>query len=104
MKPNTQILKGLLEGCILRLINADETYGYKICEDLEKGGFNDIGEGTVYPILIRLEKKNYINSTSKKSPLGPKRKYFSITKEGKKYLDAFSEEWKSIQSAIDNFF
>ena len=57
MKPNAQILKGLLEGCVLKLIEKDETYGYKICEDLALGGFENVGEGTVYPIVIRLEKK-----------------------------------------------
>ncbi len=98
-----QILKGLLEGCILKLIQQEETYGYKICEDLVKGGFSGVNEGTIYPILIRLEKKGLIRSTTKASPLGPKRKYFSLSDSGRDYLNAFSQSWNSIRDTVDHF-
>ena len=100
---NSQILKGLLEGCILKLIEKEETYGYKICEDLSKGGLVKVNEGTIYPILLRLEKKQLINSTKKKSSLGPKRKYFTISVEGTKYLQDFENDWYSIKDVVDHF-
>lgn len=100
---NSQILKGLLEGCILKLIEKEETYGYKICEDLSDGGLKKVNEGTIYPILIRLEKKQMIHSQKRKSALGPKRKYFTISEEGKEYLRDFENDWNAIKDVVDHF-
>ena len=52
----TQMLKGTLEGCILKVISKNETYGYEISEALKDYGFSNISEGTIYPLLLRLEK------------------------------------------------
>ena len=57
MANSTQILKGLLEGCILKIVSNHETYGYKICERLTAYGFQEISEGSVYPILIKIGKE-----------------------------------------------
>jgi len=92
----SQLLKGILEGVILSLINKNETYGYEMIDNLEKYGFTDVSEGTLYPILTRLEGNNYIKCTKKKSPFGPIRKYYSITPEGIKYFESFKIEFKSI--------
>ncbi|SHI50039.1 transcriptional regulator, PadR family [Dethiosulfatibacter aminovorans DSM 17477] len=102
MVDRAQLLKGLLEGCILEIIQREETYGYKITSDLNDSGFKDLNEGSVYPVLIRLEKKGYIVSESKKSPLGPKRKYFTITDEGRGFLKSFKAVWKDISKVVDN--
>jgi PadR family transcriptional regulator PadR len=98
----TQILKGLLEGCILKVVNNNETYGYEICEKLIEFGFKDISEGSVYPILIRLEKKKLLYSVMKKSPLGPMRKYYYLTEEGVTELKEFISSWEEIKKNIDN--
>ena len=71
---NPQLLKGLLEGCILKLISDGETYGYELVENLKKYGFRDISEGTVYPLLIRLKKNKLLNSKDRESPYGPQTK------------------------------
>lgn len=102
MANTTQILKGLLEGCILKIISEHETYGYEICERLIDYGFEDVSEGSVYPILIRLEKKKLLYSKMKESPLGPMRKYYYLTNEGKKELDEFIYSWNQIKKSIDN--
>ncbi|MCY6371256.1 PadR family transcriptional regulator [Clostridium ganghwense] len=102
MAKTTQILKGLLEGCILNVVNKHETYGYEICEKLLNYGFEEITEGSVYPILIRLEKKKLLYSIMKKSPLGPMRKYYYITDEGTKELEEFITSWNKIKKNIDN--
>lgn len=52
----SQMLKGTLEGCILAIISKNETYGYEISKQLETYGFGEIAEGTIYPLLLRLEK------------------------------------------------
>lgn len=99
---NSQMLKGILEGCILKIVCKEETYGYKITEELLSYGFNEVNESSIYAVLIRLEKKKYISSVSRKSPLGPKRKYFTITDEGKMYLLHFEENWNGLKAKIDN--
>lgn len=85
----------------ISIISKDETYGYKICEELYGYGFDELNKGTVYPILTRLEKKGLILVEKKKSPLGPKRKYYRLSKLGLEYLDAFKEEWSNIRSKVD---
>ncbi len=102
MAKDTQMLKGLLEGCILMIVSKYETYGYEICEKLEKHGFEEVSEGSVYPILIRLEKKKLLYSRMKESPLGPMRKYYYLTDEGFKELKEFMESWKEIKKNVDS--
>ena len=50
----SQMLKGTLEGCILKVISQKETYGYEISENLRTYGFTDISEGTIYPPLAQV--------------------------------------------------
>lgn len=82
----TQLLKGILTGCVLKIISQEETYGYDIIMKLANAGFKNIIEGTLYPILTRLEKKQFIQCRKAKSPLGPTRKYYSITALGQEHL------------------
>ena len=58
----SQMLKGTLEGCILKIISRQETYGYEISQQLQQYGFADISEGTIYPLLLRLEKSGLITA------------------------------------------
>jgi PadR family transcriptional regulator, regulatory protein PadR len=99
---STQILKGLLEGCILKIIDSNETYGYEVCEKLLQYGFKEITEGSVYPILIRLEKKHLIYSVMKPSPLGPMRKYYYLEDAGGHELKGFITAWSEIKQNIEN--
>lgn len=101
---SSQMLKGMLEGCILKIISTKQAYGYEISEELTKYGFGKISDGTIYPILLRLEKNNYIIVEYKKSPSGPKRKYFSITDSGMNELKSFLESWEKLSSAINVLF
>ena len=78
----SQMLKGTLEGCVLAIIGMKETYGYEISEQLEAHGFGRVAEGTIYPLLLRLEKGGLISATYKASELGPKRKYYVLTEKG----------------------
>lgn len=93
---DTQLMKGILEGCVLAVISSGETYGYEILQSLSTYGFQNLGEGTMYPVLTRLEKKEYISCRRAKSPLGPIRKYYSITEEGEEYLRNFKGNYERI--------
>ncbi len=57
MYDKSQMTRGTLEGCILKIISVETTYGYEIVTKLQDFGFEDMKEGTIYPILVRLEKK-----------------------------------------------
>ena len=96
----SQLMRGTLEGFILKVICNKTTYGYEILEYLKSHGFSDIAEGTLYPLLLRLEKQGNIRSALLPSPLGPRRKYFSITEQGLTYLKAFEECWNSVSSSV----
>ncbi|MCR6515662.1 MAG: PadR family transcriptional regulator [Clostridium sp.] len=103
MNNNSQMLKGILEGCILQIINTKkETYGYEIVSEIQHYGFKDISEGTIYPLLTRLQKGGLLNSIKKPSPLGPNRKYYSITNEGLKELKDFKETWIELNIFVSN--
>lgn len=97
----TQLMKGILEGCILGIIERGETYGYEILSVLEGCGFEDLREGTLYPVLTRLDKNGYISCRKAKSPLGPIRKYYSITENGKRYFYDFKENYKKITESAE---
>ncbi len=101
MVDRAQILKGLLDGCILKIISQGETYGYRITNDLNKYGFKELNEGSVYPSLMRLEKKGFTFSETKKSSMGPSRKYFKLTSQGETYLRDFSALWSEISAVVD---
>lgn len=101
MNENTQLLRGILEGCILALIKQKENYGYWIIERLRESGFPDIQESTVYPILNRLEKKRLFNCSRKPSKLGPPRKYYSISEKGLIELKRFVELWQDTKHNVD---
>ena len=54
---SSQMLKGILQGCLLLLINHQPYYGYAISQELSKYGFTDVPKGTIYPLLMNMEKK-----------------------------------------------
>ena len=74
----TEMLKGVLEGCVLEIIHQEPSYGYQITKKLNTLGFTDVVEGTVYTILVRLEKNQWVNVEKKPSEIGPPRKFYTL--------------------------
>jgi len=98
----SQLLKGSLEGCVLRIIDLKgEIYGYEIARLLKENGFADISEGTLYPLYTRLHKNGFITSKMKESNLGPARKYYSLTDIGKQELEDFIDAWNYLTKHIN---
>ncbi len=85
----------------MKIIGDEETYGYEIISRLQDYGFDDVREGTTYPILVRLERKKIITSKYKESPLGPKRKYYFLTETGKEFLNEFQLVWNDVKKSVD---
>lgn len=96
----TEMLKGTLEGCVLEIIGSEETYGYAITRRLNELGFTDVVEGTVYTILLRLEKKGLVQVTKRPSELGPPRKFYALNEAGREELATFWAKWEYITSRI----
>ncbi|HEM3014880.1 TPA: PadR family transcriptional regulator [Streptococcus suis] len=96
----TQMLKGVLDGCVLQIISQKEIYGYELVQELRKQGFENMVGGTAYPLLQKLEKNGYIIGEIKPSSDGPDRKYFTITQDGESYLRDFWREWSSLVEKV----
>ena len=96
----TEMLKGVLEGCVLEIISRGDTYGYEITRRLNALGFTDVVEGTVYTILIRLEKSGLVEVSKKPSDMGPPRKFFALNDAGREELRRFWEKWGFIASKL----
>ena len=102
-KWKSQIVRGTLEYCILLMLDKKVYYGYEILQELSKYPIITSTESTVYPLLRRLQKENYLQSTWQESTEGlPARKYYSLTPDGKNYLDAMNTEWENLLNAMSD--
>ncbi len=97
----TEMLKGTLEGCVLQIIGSEETYGYAITRRLNELGFADVVEGTVYTILLRLERNGLVEATKRPSEQGPPRKFYALNDAGRRELTTFWTKWDYLSSRID---
>ena len=100
----SQLLKGTLEGCLLEIIRRREIYGYEISQELARCGFGPISDGTIYPLLMRLEKNGCIAATYRSSAAGPRRKYYTITPAGEAQLRQFCASWGELSAAVQGLF
>lgn len=101
MENITEMLKGVLEGCVLEIISHEEIYGYAITKRLNDLGFTDVVDGTVYTILVRLEKNKLVESTKRPSDMGPPRKFFTLNDEGCEELKKFWAKWEFVSIRIN---
>lgn len=98
----SQLLKGILDGCVLAIIEKEEVYGYELSKKLQQEGLEDVSEGTIYPVLLRLQKNKWIIGQMRPSESGPNRKYYSLTNEGEVALESIRQEWKLLARPISN--
>lgn len=100
-KQMTEMLKGTLEGIVLALLAAQPAYGYDITARLRDRGFSDIAEGTVYALLVRIERRGLVDVTKVPSEKGPPRKVYSLNAAGREYLDEFWRTWSFLAEHLD---
>jgi len=97
----TEMLKGVLEGCVLEIISHEEIYGYEITRRLNALGFSDVVDGTTYTILVRLEKNRLVDMEKRPSDMGPPRKFYALNAAGREELRRFWAKWEFVASKIN---
>ena len=103
MAVDKSLLTGSITMLVLKLLSEKDMYGYEMIETLRKKSQNvfELKAGTLYPLLHGLEEKGML-TVYEQEYLGKTRKYYSITKEGKKLLKSKTEEWNEYSGAIAN--
>jgi PadR family transcriptional regulator, regulatory protein PadR len=99
-KQMTEMLKGTLEGIVLAILLARPAYGYEITAWLRDQGFSDIAEGTVYALLVRVEKRGLVDVEKIPSEKGPPRKVYALNARGREYLDEFWGTWNFLSERL----
>ncbi|GAB3150122.1 PadR family transcriptional regulator [Microbacterium neimengense] len=99
-RQEAQLTRAVLPLLTLQLIDARESYGYELVERLAALGL-DASTGLVYPVLNRMERDGWVTTTSKPSPSGPPRKYFSLTAAGVSALADARTQWEQTAAAVD---
>ncbi len=96
-----QLLRGVLDMCLLALIAEAECYGYEMVSKLEARGLHLVSEGSIYPILSRLLRAGLIESFLVPSSEGPPRKYYRVLPKGRAALGGWVGEWQAFARSVD---
>lgn len=96
---NVQFKKGVLELCVLVLLNKQDRYGYELVQKISDQ--IEISEGSVYPLLRRLTKEEYFTTYLRESTEGPSRKYYKLTDKGREYLYELIDEWNEFTQGVN---
>lgn len=99
VEPNlVQFKKGVLELCVLALLSRADSYGYDIASRLSDA--IDMGEGTIYPLMRRMQKDGLVSTYFVESSSGPPRKYYTLTENGRHSLEAQRSAWVTFTQAV----
>ena len=96
-----QMRKGILEYCILLILEQKEAYASEIIEALKESKMIVV-EGTVYPLLTRLKNADLLQYKWEESKSGPPRKYYDLTEDGKTFLKDLQETWAELKTAVES--
>ncbi|HYE47151.1 MAG TPA: PadR family transcriptional regulator [Caulobacter sp.] len=96
----TQLKKGVLALCVLALLSRGDGYAYDIASRL--AGAIDMGEGTIYPLMRRLQADRLVETYLVESPAGPPRKYYRLTDAGRASYAQQKAEWETFAGAVNN--
>jgi PadR family transcriptional regulator PadR len=97
----TQLLRGVLDLCLLAVIEDEPAYGYEMTKRLRARGLSIVGEGSIYPLLGRLERDGLVETYRAASNGGPPRKYYRASAEGQRALAAGVADWRAARDALD---
>ena len=94
-----QLKKGVLTLCVLALLNRRDSYSYEIASTLSDA--IDMGEGTIYPLMRRMQSDGQVETYMVESATGPSRKYYRLTDAGRRALEAQTTEWRAFARAVN---
>jgi PadR family transcriptional regulator, regulatory protein PadR len=97
----SQLLRGVLDLCLLSVVAEEPAYGYEMTRRLRSRGLSIVGEGSIYPLLGRLERDGLVETHRAASDGGPPRKYYRASREGQRALAAGVSEWRAARDAVD---
>lgn len=103
---NKDLMASSLAPIVLMILRGGESYGYEIIQELrdKTGGQLNVAEGTLYPVLKKMEAKQWIESSWKTADTGRERKYYKLTSEGKMELEEQYSQWNFINELIDKLW
>ena len=99
----TQMRRGTLLYCVLAILEDGERYGFDLVRSLAEVDGMVTSEGTIYPLLSRLRRDQFVETSWQESTEGPPRRYYRLTDTGRAALDAFRQEWGRFRDAVDHF-
>jgi PadR family transcriptional regulator PadR len=97
----SQLLRGVLDLCLLAVVGEEPAYGYEMTKRLRARGLSIVGEGSIYPLLGRLERDGLVETHRAASDGGPPRKYYRTSREGQREFAAGVSEWQATRDAVD---
>jgi PadR family transcriptional regulator PadR len=97
----SQLLRGALDLCLLAVMEEGPAYGYDMTKRLRARGLSIVGEGSIYPLLGRLEREGLVETYRAASNGGPPRKYYRPSRAGREALAAGVAEWRAARDALD---
>ncbi|GAA2622609.1 PadR family transcriptional regulator [Dactylosporangium fulvum] len=98
---STALRRGTLEFCVLALLEEGERYGVELVRRLGAERTLTTSEGTLYPLLARLRRAGWVETSWRESPAGPPRRYYELTPSGRSALRHFRDEWTSFRDTVD---
>ena len=98
---SSRLLRGILDACLLALIDERDRYGYELASALHEAGLPLVKEGSIYPLLSRLERRGLLESYRTPAAGGPPRRYYRITADGRAGLTAARHVWHEVATGVD---
>jgi PadR family transcriptional regulator PadR len=97
----SQMLRGVLDLCLLAVVVDEPAYGYEMTRRLRERGLSTVGEGSIYPLLGRLEREGLVATYRQASDGGPPRKYYSASPSGRRALAEGVHAWRDVRGEVD---
>ncbi|MBW3666256.1 MAG: PadR family transcriptional regulator [Actinobacteria bacterium] len=98
---SSQLLHGVLDMCLLSVIDEEASYGYEMASKLRERGLDLASEGSIYPLLSRLQKQGVVEGYLVQSSEGPARKYYRISDRGRQVLRQWRADWVEFRNSVD---
>ena len=98
----SKMLRGVLDLCLLAMVVDEPAYGYEMTRRLRERGLSTVGEGSIYPLLGRLEREGLVATHRASSDGGPPRKYYRFSPSGRRALAEGLQAWREVRAEVDS--